>query len=417
MITNYSTINSCRLCKHDDLYLVLDFGKVSLANSYPSTQDEIENQYPLTVSKCAKCGHVQLNETINPEILFTEYAYASSDSPSLIKHFAEFANTTTSLLEIEKTDSILEIGSNDGILLKEFANLGYSNIYGVEPASNIANRSTNIGAKIYTEFFNTELANRIVNEHGKIKLICANNVFAHIADIDSVTRGIIELISDNGVFVFENAYLLDTIKGLYFDQVYHEHLQYYGILPLTKYLSSHGLEIFRIQKVNTQGGSFRIYTQKQHGPRQIDSSVQMFLDQENNFKLYNNATFEDFNNNIQSLVSEIRQFVDSAKVEGKTISCYGCPAKFALFSKVFGLDSSNIKYVVDDSPLKQNKYSPGSKIPIVNRDYFYTNPTDYCIISVWNMAEAIIQKNKSYTGQFVIPMPQFIVQPKFLPYY
>ena len=143
----------------------------------------------------------------------------------------------------------------------------------------------------------------------------------------------------------------------------------------------------------------------------------MFLDQENNFKLYNNTTFEDLNSKIQCLVSEVREFVNWAKSENKTICCYGCPAKFALFSKVFGLDSSNINYVVDDSPLKQNKYSPGSKIPIVNNSHFHNYPTDYCIISVWNMAEAIIQKNKLYTGQFVIPMPQFIIQPKFLPSY
>lgn len=405
---NFEEIKACRLCKKTNLKIVISFGEVALANSYPNTQNEEEELFPLTLIKCEDCGHVQLKETVDPKKLFSNYSYASSDSPSLVKHFKEYANTVVSKLGLTERDSVLEIGSNDGILLKEFANLNLINIYGVEPAKNIAERSTKLGAKIINDFFSLTTANAIKEKYGKMKLICANNVFAHIAEIDSVVEGLKELLADDGVFIFENAYLLDTIKGLYFDQVYHEHLQYYGIKPLVKYFSKYELEIFHIERVAVQGGSFRIYVKrKKDSLHQVNDSVNQFVTSEEEYGLYANSTFDSFKEKIESLSAQVKEFVETATKNGKTISCYGCPAKFALFSNRFNLNNENVKYVVDDSPLKQDKFSPGKKVPVVSRDFFYNNQTDYCIISVWNMADAIIQSNKNYSGKFIIPMPYF----------
>ena len=405
---NYQDITHCRLCKSEKIKTVIDFGLTPLANSYPSDKQELENQYPLTVAKCDECGHIQLKETVDPKILFSNYTYASSDSPSLIGHFKEFASTVVNKLNIQenKSSNILEIGSNDGILLKEFVNLGYKNLYGVEPATNIAERSIGHGATIINDFFNLKTAKNIIEKHGKMNMICANNVFAHVAEIDSMVEGIQELLSEDGVFIFENAYLLDTIKGLYFDQVYHEHLQYYGIKPLIKYLGSFDFEIFHIQRVSTQGGSFRIFAKhKSDTSHKIEPSVQEFVKDEDDFKLYDNQTYVEFEKKIKDLSHEMQSIISSAKSEGKRICCYGCPAKFTLFSKVFILNKNVIDFVVDDSPLKQNKFSPGAKIPIVNKAHFKSNSTDYCIVSVWNMADAIIKNNQDYKGKFVIPMP------------
>lgn len=400
-------INRCRLCESKNLKIVIDFGESPLANSYPNSQFENENKYPLTVLKCTECGHIQIGETINPKILFSNYAYSSSDSPSLISHFEDYAKTTISKLNLNEYSSVLEIGSNDGILLRHFYNLGLINLYGVEPASNIAEKSKSIGAKIINSFFTQETAKEIKAKNGKFDIVCANNVFAHVANIDDFTKGILEILTDDGVFIFENAYLLDTIKGLYFDQVYHEHLQYFGIKPLEKFLNKHGLKIFDIQKVSTQGGSFRIFSQKINSKKfKINDSVQKCIDEEVEYKLYDDLTYEIFNKRIFHLVSQLQNLIEEAEKNNKTISCYGCPAKFTLFSKVFNLNNKNIKYVVDDSPLKQNKYSPGAKIPIVNKEYFYNNPTDYCIITAWNMAQPIIKNNKEYNGLFVVPMPE-----------
>jgi len=410
-MNNIKYIHECRLCKGRDIEIILPFGDVALANAYPKSKEEREDLFPLTLMKCESCGHVQLRETIDPNRLFLNYLYSSSDSPSLIKHFKEYAEDIKNRFNTEKPTNLLEIGSNDGILLKEFENINFGKLIGIDPAENISERAKSIkGANIITDFFNIDSASRIKNRFGPINIICANNVFAHVDELDSMMEGIVHCLAEDGVFIFENAYLYDTIKGLYFDQAYHEHLQYYGIIPLVRYLKSYKMEIFDIKRVNTQGGSFRIYAKKiQNKNFKISENVSKFVEQEKDFGLYSNQTYQEFIEKLNLLKNDLQKFIRDVKTKGAKISCYGCPAKFALFSKFFELDDNTIDYVVDDSPLKQGRFSPGKKIPIVNREYFYNNPTDYCIISVWNMADAIINNNKEYKGKFIIPMPEFKV--------
>ena len=407
----YKSIKHCRLCNSGNLETMLDFGLVPLANSYPAQQWQDETYYPLTWVKCQDCGHVQLRETVKPEVLFAQYSYASSDSPSLLKHFNEFACTVTSHLNLTEYESILEIGCNDGILLKEFVKLGFVNLYGVEPATNIAERAMGIGAIILNAYFNAVTAKRLKDAHGKMGVICANNVFAHVADVEGMAQGVADLLTDDGVFIFENAYLLDTVKGLYFDQVYHEHLQYYGIMPLQRFLARFGMEIFDIQHVDTQGGSFRIFAKKKTSTKwSVQPTVEQWVDAERAYNLYETRIYKEFEVQINTLAEKVKAFVSDARTEGKSISCYGCPAKFALFSKVFGLTANDVKYVVEDSPLKQGRFSPGKKIPIVNRAFFLEHPTDICLVAVWNMAEPIIARNPEFKGKWVIPMPRFEVR-------
>jgi SAM-dependent methyltransferase len=403
-------IHECRLCKSKDIDIILPFGEVALANSYPCSVEEKEDLFPLTLIKCGNCGHIQLRETINPERLFLNYLYSSSDSPALVKHFKEYASDIKNRFN-KKNVTILDIGSNDGILLKEFENIKFGKLIGIDPAENISDRAKSIkDVNIIIDFFNIESASRIKNKFGPADIICANNVFAHVDELDSMMEGIAHCLADDGVFVFENAYLCDTIKGLYFDQTYHEHLQYYGVLPLVKYLASYKMEIFDIKRVNTQGGSFRIYAKKINNQNySISENVFKFIQNEKDFDLYSNQTYQNFIEKLNVLKSDLQNLIKNIKSKGSKISCYGCPAKFALFSKFFELDDQIIEYVVDDSPLKQGRFSPGKKIPIVNREYFYKNPTDYCIISVWNMSDAIINNNKEYKGKFIIPMPELKV--------
>jgi SAM-dependent methyltransferase len=316
------------------------------------------------------------------------------------------------VVERFKPTSVLEIGSNDGILLRPLKEQGVKQLIGVEPASNIADKSRDIEDRvndtvaIYATFFTDAFANILEHKFGQVDMVCANNVFAHVAGLDDVIRGVKRILKGDGVFIFENAYLLDTIKGLYFDQVYHEHLQYYGIKPLANYLAIYGMEIFDIKKVNTQGGSFRIFAQKEGGKNPITQTVRKMIREEEEYQLYENETYDKFLQKLSGLNWNLKNIIEKAQYEGKTISCYGCPAKFALFSKYFELDDKIIKYVVDDSPLKQGRFSPGKKIPIVGREHFINNPTDYCIVSVWNMAEAVIKRNPQYTGKFIVPMPE-----------
>jgi SAM-dependent methyltransferase len=405
----FKNISCCRLCKYPVLKTVMDFGLSPLANAYPTSKDTEEEVFPLTVVKCGNCGHVQLKETIEPEVLFSNYLYSSSDSPSLINHFKDYASQ---IVQRFKPQSVLEIGSNDGILLRPLKELGVPRLIGVEPAANIADKSRDIEDKvndsvaIYATYFTDPFAGILESKFGQVDIVCANNVFAHIAGLDDVIRGVSRILKGDGVFIFENAYLFDTIKGLYFDQVYHEHLQYYGIKPLANYLSIHGMEIFDIQNVGTQGGSFRVFVQKEGGKRPTTQAVKNIINEEIGYELYEDETYRKFLAKLSGLKSNLRTLIEKAQQENKTISCYGCPAKFALFSKYFELDDKIIKYVVDDSPLKQGRFSPGKKIPIVSREHFINNPTDYCIVSVWNMADAVIKRNPQYKGNFIIPMPE-----------
>lgn len=404
---NYSNIEHCRLCS-GQVETMISFGENTLANDYPVFSTQKQEKYPLTLVKCKKCGHVQLKETVKPEILFSNYFYSSSDSPSLVKHFKEFCDTVSEFLKLDKESNILEIGCNDGILLKHFNKKRFPKIYGVEPAVNLYKKAQESNAFIINDFFNKKTADLLSKIAGKFDLICSNNTFAHIADLDTVVSGIRELLKPDGVFVFENAYLLGTIQNLYFDQIYHEHLQYYGIAPLITYLGKFGLQIFKVEHNDIQGGSIRVYVKNLFSSKwEIDKSVEEFLNKEKDFKLYDNDTYKNFRSRLRYSQKEALAFVSIETKAGKTFSCYGCPAKFSLLSSAFNLNNKNIKYVVDDSPLKIGKYSSGAKIPIVSRQTFVENPTDYCIISAWNMVTSIIEKNQQYKGCFIKPLPEF----------
>ena len=401
-------ISKCRLCESVNIKNVISFGLCALANSYPDSENlDNQDRFSLSVVKCDECGHVQLSETIDPIRLFKNYFYASSDSPSLIKHFSDYAIDIKKRIFGNTEKKVLEIGCNDGILLNAFFNIGMETLIGVDPAENVIGKSKNNNAiNLISDFFNVKTSENIVNRFGKIDVICANNVMAHVDKLDELMRGVVNSLDDKGIVVIENAYLLDTINNVYFDQVYHEHLQYYGIAPLERYLKKYGLDIFDVIHVPTQGGSFRIFAKKTENlDVKIKETVSDFKILEFSNGLYDDETYFNFNKKIELLKNDMERFMEDIKSRGKTVSCYGCPAKFALFSKVFNLNSENIKYVVDDAKIKQGRFSPGSNIPIVNKEHFEKNPTDYCIISVWNMANAIIDKNSGYVGKFVLPLP------------
>lgn len=756
---NMQMIVGCRLCNSKDLRELYYFGRVPLANAYPKTQQENEAIYPLTLMSCGECGHIQIAETVSPEVLFSEYSYASSDSPALVAHFQKYALAVSNFVGMP-CPRVLEIGCNDGVLLKAFASIGIWNTIGVEPAKNLSMRAAAYSKYVYNEFFDRHLARRIMQNHGVCDIICSNNTFAHIAELHSVVAGIKMLLAPKGIFVFENAYLLDTIKNLYFDQClppgqvifsengwknieevelgekvmshngklnkveklfknkyqgklieisvfgqsesllltpshpvyvyrngqnqfvqakdlitsdvlvrpvfrpsscptelsiscrqgnshkeqekkfhindelcrifgyfvaegnyfeckkgsaqvtfnfglseeermlaedcslclskhgcknrthltefgwhvevsgymarllvrefqsgavnksipswmfslkksfirsfllayihgdgyiyrngrywrastiskrlaygitilanrlgypcsinigkvlppkfiannkrisilkynpidilirleqkkkiktwcskryqysrirklshidydgyvhnfevekahsytslvgavhncYHEHLQYYGIKPLISYLRKFGLEIFNVEFNEIQGGSFRIFVKHvENLDIPISSNVFDAVQAEETYGLYNPEKLKEvFKSRLENVREQFTSLIGPLIAQKKTICCYGCPAKFALLSLVLGLSNDIVQYVVDDSPLKQGRFSPWLKIPIVSSEHFKKNPTDYCIISAWNMASGIMSRNAQYAGKFILPLP------------
>ena len=406
-MSDLTHISGCRLCSSEDLMEVISFGRMPLANGYTKTIEEKEELYPLSLLNCRICGHMQIRETVKPEILFSNFLYATSDSPTLVSHFSSYALDVRELMGTSDF-SALEIASNDGVLLEAFEKLGVSRVVGVEPALNLVSMSKErTGAMVIHEFFGEVCAARILEQTGKFDVITANNVMAHIADLDGVMRGVTKLLSDDGVFIFENAYLLDTVRNKCYDNTYHEHLQYYGIRPLVGYLEKYGLEFFDVQRQSTQSGSFRGFVKRiGSGKWTVHPRVKERLDEEATTELYSEKTLLQFRDDFHALYKKLDDIVKKVREEGKTISCYGCSAKFALLSHQLGLNHLNTHYVVDDSKIKQGLLSPGGKIPIVSGDHFREHPTDYCIISAWNLADAIIKRNPEYKGKFILPVPE-----------
>jgi SAM-dependent methyltransferase len=403
----YTEIDGCRLCG-GGLSEVISFGEMPLANGYTKTVDEKEDLYPLTLVRCLECGHYQVRETVDPSTLFSHFLYASGDSPTLVAHFANYAEEVASLLG-RSGFSVLEIASNDGLLAGILQSKGGAGtVVGVEPAGNLVEMARKSNSAHYIhDFFGAEVGSRVAREFGKFDVVTANNVMAHVADLDGVMKGVTESMTDDGVFIFENAYLLDTVRNHCYDNTYHEHLQYYGIRPLVGFLLKYGLEFFDIRHQPTQSGSFRGFVKRVGCNKwRVRSSVGRFLAREEEEGLYTEARAGAYKDDFHRLYGKLGRMVDRLISDGESLSCYGCSAKFVMLSRTLGLDLGNTRYVVDDAKIKQGLLSPGGKIPIVGKEMFEREPTDACIISAWNLAEPIMESNRHYRGKFILPVPE-----------
>jgi len=399
-------IHECRLCKSQNITTVLDFGNTPLANSLVSKEslNQPEFEAPLQVYRCKECGSVGLKHTVNPEILFKNYLYASSTSAKLRQHFADYAESVVKQWGLKQGDLVIEVASNDNILLKPFKLLGM-NVVGIEPATNIVEQTKGDSIKVYNEFFNEELAKKMVNEVGRAKVITANNVMAHVPNLESIVKGIKLLLAPDGVFIMENAYLLDTINGLYFDQVYHEHLFFHSIKPLKRFFRQFDLEIVRVERNSNQGGSFRAFVKHTHHCFTNWSSVEKCIILEEEAGLYRDEAYKLFINNLNNHKVKIKEILKNLKLQGKSISAYGAPAKLVTLLHFFNIDNSIIDFVIDDSFLKWRKFVPGKHIEIKPKEELLNKNPDYCILTAWNFADSIIKNNPDYKGIWIKILP------------
>lgn len=404
-------ISSCQFCKSKNLKKVLDFGSTPPANSFLK-KNELKNKeprFPLQVFFCKNCHLLQLGHIVNPEILFKNYVYSSSTSPVFIKHFEDYAREVFERFKLNKNSFVIDIGSNDGILLKPFKALGV-NVLGIDPAQNLAATATMQGLPTLPYFFDSKLAAEIAEKRGQADIITANNVFAHIRDLDEIVKGIKTLLKDEGVFIFEVAYLVDFLEKNYFDTVYHEHLFYHAVSPLDKFFKRHGMQIFDVKKVETHGGSIRVFVKKEGANHQIQNSVEKFIEEEVNKGLSEEIIYLSFFEKIRQNKNKLISILKEIKSEGKTIAGYGAPAKGNTLLNYFGIDAKILDYIVDDSPLKQGLFTPGTHIPVVSSAKLNQNPKpDYLLILAWNFAKPIMEKLSDFSqsnGKFIIPVPE-----------
>jgi len=403
-------LKECRVCKKKQLKKVLTLGPTPLANAFLTEKqiDEPESFYPLDVYFCLQCHFIQLGHVVSPEILFKNYLYVSSTSPVFVNHFRSFAQDIVSRFSLNSKSLVIDIGSNDGILLKPFLALG-TRVLGIEPASHIAKQAKKEGIDTIDEFFSVTLAKKIVKKKGRAKIITANNVFAHIHDLDEVIKGLDVLLDDDGIFITESPYLIDFLKKRYFDLVYHEHLSYWSLSSLMKLFKRFNMEVFDIQKVDAHGGSIRTFVKRKKAHFTISKNVTRFLQKEKEAELEKIETYQNYAKKIMENRRKLIGLLTKLKLQGKRIVGYGAPAKGNTLLNYFKIGPDILDYIVEDSPLKVGLYTPGTHIPIVSSATLQKDNPDYVFILAWNFAKSIQKKLTWFQKRgkkFIIPVPR-----------
>ena len=406
---NHSLRFQCVLCDSKKLRTVLNFNKTPLANSYEKINQK-SNLYPLSTVLCTSCGHLQLKEIIKPEIMFKDYLYVSGTSKVLISHFANYADKMIKKFNLKKKDKILDIACNDGTFLENFVNKKFKNVVGVEPALNL--RKINLEKKIDINsiFFGFKKSFILKKKYKSFKLITANNVCAHVPNLNDFFKGVKNVLSENGCMVFEVSYLFDVIKKLSFDTIYHEHMSYHSIKPLINFFKNLDLEIFDCEKIKAQGGSIRVFISHKNTFKVKREKILSLIKDEQKLGLFNTATYRKYNFRIKVEKKKLLKILNKFKKKKLIVYGFGAPAKLTTFSYVFKIKKTFFKAIVDDSPLKQKLYSPGKKIPIVSYKELIKNKFDVILIFAWNFSSSIILRlKKDFKNQnkkIIIPFPK-----------
>lgn len=401
--------STCRLCGSKEVLPVLKLEPTPPANAFVDERASGVEQvcYPLDVYFCGDCAHLQLLDIVDPRILFENYVYVSGTSPVFVKHFEDYATYIMERFDPPDGSLIIDIGSNDGTLLKFFKQAGYS-VLGIDPALDIARRATEAGIETLPVFFSKPEAQEIKTQRGRASVIAANNVFAHIDDLQGVLDGARLMLSPNGVFVFEVSYLVDVFEKTLFDTIYHEHLDYHSVKPLVGFFDRNGMELIEALRVSSHGGSLRGIAQFKGGPYPVGRSVQEAIALEEHLGLDKAATFKDFARRIDDIKEQLSSLLHGYKSAGKQIAGFGAPAKATTLMYHFGIGPDVVDFIVDDSPLKQGLFTPGMHIPVLSSREIYDKKPDYVVILAWNFAEPIMKNHAAYQesgGHFVVPLP------------
>ena len=404
---------SCRLCKKPDLSQVLKLKPTPAGNNFLTLEEKLKNDepiFPLKLYLCKNCFHLQLGHVVSPDHLFKDnYHFVSGTSPVNVNHFENYAGEVISRFELKKNSFIIDIGSNDGTCLKAFKNKGMR-VLGIDAAENIAKIANKNGIETKAAFFSKTLALNIKEQYGVPDLITSHNVLAHIEDFSGVMDAISSLMDKNSIFIFEVGYFLDVFKNLWFDTIYHEHLDYHTVAPLKEFFRAMGMELFDTKRVDIQGGSIRNFVQISGGKHKANSSIEELILLEKNEGLTNVSDLKTFQSRIDVVKSDLSQLLKDIKEKSRSIAGYGAPTKSTTLMNYFELDESLIDYIIDDNPLKQGKFSPLLHIPIVSSEYLLgDSQPDYLLILAWNFAESIIAKVKKsgdFSGKYIIPLPK-----------
>lgn len=387
LLATYKT--SCRSCGNKHLERVASLGESPLANNLTDSFDQKSETFPLEMNYCPKCHNCQLSVVVPPEKMFDNYLYTSSTAASFRKHFEDAADKYISDLGLNQDTLVVDIGSNDGIFLKPLKDRGVK-ILGVEPAKNIAKIANKNKITTLNAYFDAKTAKKIVKKYGKAKLVTASNVFAHSDKLVEIANGAFEILETDGTFIVEVQYLLNTVDDMTFDNIYHEHVNYWSVSSIKNFFDNLNLQVVKVEHVNTHGGSIRVYV-KNLG-YSVDSSVMEFISREE--KITNTDLIKQFGLRIEQTKRNVQTNLNKLKQKYDVICGYGAPAKATTSMNYYEITSKDLVYTVDDSPLKNNKYIPCVNIPIKNREYFLNNLPKVVIVLAWNFFDAIRKNNQ-----------------------
>ncbi|MGH6779306.1 MAG: methyltransferase domain-containing protein [Bradyrhizobium sp.] len=402
--------NDCRLCGSTSLELVLPIRPSPIGDAFVSAERKNEPQhlYPLDCYLCLTCGHLQNLDVVDPDVLFRDYTYRTSASLGLVEHFKRYAHSVVEGLRIPWGNLVVEMGSNDGSLLKAFKNEGMR-VQGIDPARDIAAAATADGVPTIADFFTSQIAARINAEQGSAALFCANNVFAHIDNMADVVKGIRLLLADDGAFVFEVSYIVDMIDNMVFDTIYHEHVSHHALIPLESFLNRHDMTLFHVERTSTKGGSIRAFTQpKSTGKRPRSEEYLKLVAEEERRGITSPKIYRDWFEAIDRRKRAVLAYLERAHSEGKVIAAYGASTTTTTLLYHFELEN-RITFIVDDNPLKQGSFSPGAHIPVLPSSALLTEEPDVAVILAWIYAEPILKRNEAYVaagGRFLIPLAE-----------
>jgi hypothetical protein len=378
----------CRGCDAADLTSVLDLGSQPLANELVYSPDDPESAFPLHLRSCGSCGLGQVGEFVLPERIFSDYPYLSSVSTSWVAHATRYAQRMCADLQLTSQDRLVEVASNDGYLLKQFLSEGVQ-VLGVEPAANVAKLAEADGVPTIVSFFGREVAGRIVTEHGHPRLVAANNVMAHVPDLDDFVGGLALLCDESTVVTVENPSYVTLLEQTQFDTIYHEHYSYLSVHAVQRLALRHALELVRVEELPTHGGSYR-YWLARAGARPVDASVAAVIEREVEQGLLSPQAWQEFARRSQQTISGLRSWLDERSAAGRRVAGYGAAAKGNTLLNAAGASATDLVAVVDGSAEKQGKWLPGSRVPVLVPTALAELAATDVLVLPWNLADEIV---------------------------
>ena len=359
------SIRFCRLCNSKNLKKVFDLGKTPLANSYSKIKKSKKlKKYPLKLNYCINCGHLQLTHSIKPSKMFSNYLYKTNTSKKNYLHFKNYANEIKKLFK-NRNAKILDIASNDGTFLNFFEKKKFFRL-GIDPAKNLKRLSSKKGIIQIDDFFTKKRSENIKKQYGKFDIITANHVCAHVENLNDFFKGVQSLLKEDGLFVFEISYRASVLKNNTFDTIYHEHLDYHALYPISKFVKKFNLSVIDYKTPNAQGGSLRVYTSNNQNAKIKKGVKKQIIKEKNIFNLFNKNTYKKFENKIINCKYKLHAIIQNSIKNNMSIAGYGAAAKTTTFLNYFEIPEKNIEFIIDDNKFKQGLCIPGTKIKILN---------------------------------------------------